>query len=258
MAAPTVEPMLTGAEQAELEITRGPLDKALPGIDFEQAPEAFARLCYADQALTIDVTKPLREPLRIHHSGSTMPIIIRVAANSALTLLEDASASKAMQQSIWIDLGKNAQLKHSRNALRPCDNHWQYLNVRLQQGANYQINNHVSGSKLRRQDIHLVLMAKAVWRSWCRPGEFVTTTSSISKLPSSTSRAAAVSKPFTTLLPTAASARSTAAFTFTRARQAQTPSYPTRILAWAPTPPSTRSQNSRSTPTMSVVPMAPR
>lgn len=157
VAAPTVEPMLTGAEQAELEITRGPLDKALPGIDFEQAPEAFARLCYADQALTIDVTKPLREPLRIHHSGSTMPIIIRVAANSALTLLEDASASKAMQQSIWIDLGKNAQLKHSRNALRPCDNHWQYLNVRLQQGANYQMNNHVSGSKLRRQDIHLVL-----------------------------------------------------------------------------------------------------
>lgn len=157
VAAPTVAPLLDGTEQAGLTITQGPLDSALPGIDFQQAPEASARLCYADQAVIIDVTQHSAEPLRIHHGASTMPVIIRLAANSALTLLEVADTSEVMQQSIWIDVGENAQLNHSRNAVTPCESHWQYLNVRLQQGANYQLNNHVAGSKLRRQDIHLVL-----------------------------------------------------------------------------------------------------
>jgi Fe-S cluster assembly protein SufD len=157
VAAPSIAPFLDGTEQAGLEITLGPLDNALPGIDFQQAPEASARLCYAAQAVIIDVTQHVQGPFRIHHGDSTLPVIIRLAPNSALTLLEVADGSNAMQQSIWIDLGENAQLHHSRNALNPCENHWQYLNVRLQQGANYHLNNHVAGSKLRRQDIQLVL-----------------------------------------------------------------------------------------------------
>lgn len=157
VAAPSIAPALDGTEQAGLEITLGQLDHALPGIDFQQGPEASARLCYADQAVIIDVTQHAPEPLRIHHRDSTLPVIVRLAANSSLTMLEIADSSDAMQQSIWIDLGENARLHHSRNALDPCENHWQYLNVRLQQGANYRLNNHVAGSKLRRQDIHLVL-----------------------------------------------------------------------------------------------------
>jgi Fe-S cluster assembly protein SufD len=149
--------MLDGADQAGLEITQGTPAAPLLGIDLQQGPEALARLCYTEQVLVVDVTSHLEGPLRIHHGGSTRPILIRLAANSALTLLEVADNAAAMQQTIWIDLGENAQLAHSRNALNPCENHWQYLNVRLQQGANYQLHNHVSGSSLRRQDIHLIL-----------------------------------------------------------------------------------------------------
>lgn len=157
VAAQTIAPLLDDTEQAGLAITQAPLDNVLPGIDVQQAPEASARLCYADRVLLVSVTGHPAKPLRLRHDGSTMPVIIRLAADSTLTLLEVADHSDAMQQSVWIDVGENAQLKHSRNALNPCENHWQYLNVRLQQGARYQLNNHVSGSKLRRQDIHLVL-----------------------------------------------------------------------------------------------------
>jgi hypothetical protein len=69
VAAPSIAPFLDGTEQAGLEITLGQLDHALPGIDFQQGPEASARLCYADQAVIIDVTQHAPEPLRIHHRG---------------------------------------------------------------------------------------------------------------------------------------------------------------------------------------------
>jgi Fe-S cluster assembly protein SufD len=48
-------------------------------------------------------------------------------------------------------------VQHSRNALDNAPSHWQYLNVRLQAGAQYQLNNHVAGCGSRRQDIHIIM-----------------------------------------------------------------------------------------------------
>ena len=62
-----------------------------------------------------------------------------------------------MQQTVWIDVGENAELKHSRNALDDCERHWQYLNVRLQPSAQYLFEQSRFRQRLRRQDIHLIL-----------------------------------------------------------------------------------------------------
>ena len=157
VADPAIAPVIQGAEQPGVMVTQEPLDQALPGTDVKQGPEALARLCYAEQVWVIKVTGHLALPLHVHHDGNTMPVLIQLAANTSLTLLEVAANSNPMQQTVWIDVGENAELKHSRNALDDCERHWQYLNVRLQPSARYCLNNHVSGSKLRRQDIHLIL-----------------------------------------------------------------------------------------------------
>lgn len=151
------EPTVSGHEQAGITITRAPITEPMPGFDIEQAPEAFARLCYATNVLTIDVTGLAATPMLLNHTASTLPILIRVADNATLTLTETTSSSEAAQQSIWINLGNNARVRHSRNALDNAPSHWQYLNVRLQSNANYQLNNHVTGCGSRRQDIHVIM-----------------------------------------------------------------------------------------------------
>ena len=107
--------------------------------------------------MTIDVSASTDEPIVISHTGNTRPLLIRVAAGVSLTLLENADASDDAQQSIWIDLAPNARVQHSRNALNDAPSHWQYLNVRLQAGAQYQLNNHVAGCGSRRQDVHIIM-----------------------------------------------------------------------------------------------------
>ena len=153
---PMIDPDISGAIQSGVTLHQR-IDAPLAGFDLDQAPEAIARLCYADRVMTLDVSASTDEPVVISHTGNTRPIVIRVAAGVSLTLLENADASEGAQQSIWIDLAPNAQVQHSRNALKDAPSHWQYLNVRLQAGAHYRLNNHVAGCGSRRQDIHIIM-----------------------------------------------------------------------------------------------------
>ena len=153
---PMIDPDIVGESQVGVALNQS-IDAPLAGFDLEQAPEAIARLCYADRVVTLDVSETTDEPVVINHTGNTRPMVIRVAAGVSLTLLENADASDDAQQTIWIDLAPNAHVQHSRNALDNNPSHWQYLNVRLQAGARYQLNNHVAGCGARRQDIHIIM-----------------------------------------------------------------------------------------------------
>ena len=153
---PMIDPQISGETQSDV-VLRQSIDAPLAGFDLEQGPEAIARLCYADRVLTLDISASANEPIVINHAGNTRPMVIRVAAGVSLTLIENANAGDNAQQSIWIELAPNAQVQHSRNALDDAPSHWQYLNVRLQAGAHYQLNNHVTGCGSRRQDIHIIM-----------------------------------------------------------------------------------------------------
>ena len=153
---PMIDPNISGETQNGVALNQ-PIDGPLVGFDVDQAPEAIARLCYADRVITLDVSASTDEPIVINHTGNTRPMLIRVAAGVSLTLLESADASDDAQQSIWIDLAPNAHVQHSRNALDNAPSHWQYLNVRVQAGAQYRLNNHVAGCGSRRQDIHIIM-----------------------------------------------------------------------------------------------------
>ena len=148
-------PTIVGGEQAGVQISQAPQQKLSFGFDLSQAPEAFARLCYAQEAMFIHIDKALDAPLKIHHADSTVPVLLSLGANAEATLLENFTGNLQPQNTLWISLAEGSHLKHSRNSLEAAHLHWQYLAVDIGKNADYLLNNHAAGAGLRRQDIHI-------------------------------------------------------------------------------------------------------
>ena len=148
-------PTIVGGEQAGVQISQAPQQNLSFGFDLSQAPEAFARLCYAQEAIFIHIDKALDAPLEIHHTDSTVPVLLSLGANAEATLLENFTGNLQPQNTLWISLAEGSHLKHSRNSLEAAHLHWQYLAVDIGKNADYLLNNHAAGAGLRRQDIHI-------------------------------------------------------------------------------------------------------
>jgi len=148
-------PTIVGGEQAGVQISQAPQQNLSFGFDLSQAPEAFARLCYAQEAMFIHIDKALDAPLEIHHADSTVPVLLSLGANAEATLLENFTGNLQPQNTLWISLAEGSHLKHSRNSLEAAHLHWQYLAVDIGKNADYLLNNHATGAGLRRQDIHI-------------------------------------------------------------------------------------------------------
>lgn len=148
-------PTIVGGEQAGVQISQAPQQNLSFGFDLSQAPEAFARLCYAQEAVFIHIDKALDVPLEIHHADSTVPVLLSLGANAEATLLENFTGNLQPQNTLWISLAEGSHLKHSRNSLEAAHLHWQYLAVDIGKNADYLLNNHAAGAGLRRQDIHI-------------------------------------------------------------------------------------------------------
>jgi hypothetical protein len=148
-------PTIVGGEQAGVQISQAPQQNLSFGFDLSQAPEAFARLCYAQEAVFIHIDKALDAPLEIHHADSTVPVLLSLGANAEATLLENFTGNLQPQNTLWISLAEGSHLKHSRNSLEAAHLHWQYLAVDIGKNADYLLNNHAAGAGLRRQDIHI-------------------------------------------------------------------------------------------------------
>ena len=148
-------PTIVGGEQAGVQISQAPQQNLSFGFDLSQAPEAFARLCYAQEAIFIHIDKALDAPLEIHHADSTVPVLLSLGANAEATLLENFTGNLQPQNTLWISLAEGSHLKHSRNSLEAAHLHWQYLAVDIGKNADYLLNNHAAGAGLRRQDIHI-------------------------------------------------------------------------------------------------------
>ena len=149
------QPTIKGGEQVGVQISQVPQQNLGFGFDLNQAPEAFARLCYAKEALFIHIEGVLETPLEIHHSNSTVPILLSLGANAEAILLENFTGNLQPQNTLWISLAEGSHLKHSRNSLEEAKLHWQYLAVDIGKNADYLLNNHATGAGLRRQDIQI-------------------------------------------------------------------------------------------------------
>ena len=156
LVAPAEAPQINGEQQSGVRWWRETISKSMPGLDLQQGPEAFARLCFAGEAMRLDITGSVTDPVTLIHRANTLPVIVNLSANASLTLIEMIEGDEG-QQTVWIDIGPNAEVKHSRNALNAASSSWQYSSVRLQSSARYHLNNHVLGCGVRRQDLHIIM-----------------------------------------------------------------------------------------------------
>ena len=123
--------------------------------DITVAPEACSTLCYQHQVVVLQVREDVTEPLTITHTGHSLPVVIKLAANASLDLRESYSCDMPQHQTMWLELGPGSQISHSRNSFNG-GTHWQFLRVNIGRDAAYSLYNHCAGATLRRQDIQIV------------------------------------------------------------------------------------------------------
>ncbi len=123
--------------------------------DIAAAPEACSALCYQDQIMVLQVDREVTDPLTITHTGNSLPMVIKLAANARLDLREYFTSDMPQHQSLWLELGPGSQVSHARNSFNG-GTHWQFLRVNIGRDAAYKLYNHCSGAQLRRQDVQII------------------------------------------------------------------------------------------------------
>lgn len=159
-------PTLGGDQQDGVTIADQPDTDLTDIFSINRAPEAFTFLCQ-QPLLYINVAASLTEPLHLMHNASSWPIVINVAAGANMTLTEEFSSDLDQQQTIWLRLGRDAQVTHGRNSLSSTPNHWQFLSVQINAGGHYSLHNHAVASSLRRQDTQIQLCGDGASAKLC-------------------------------------------------------------------------------------------
>ncbi len=121
------------------------------------SPEAYLALCnqhlHSLDIACSDADSALIK-IELEHTHSTQPLMIKIAENTTVELIERTSTENDLHQTLWIALGAGSRLVHSRNDFAN-GNRWRYLKVDIGQDAHYNLQNHSTGTSLHRQDIHL-------------------------------------------------------------------------------------------------------
>ena len=138
--------------------TRSREDGSSPQFQFaftQCAPEACSLLYYQPELQILDARGSIDTPLILRHQGPALPTVLTVAPHTTLELQEVCEGQHGGQQALWLQLGENSRVIHSRNSFDTAA-HWQYLFVHLDRDARYDLHNHATGSTMHRQDIHVI------------------------------------------------------------------------------------------------------
>ena len=131
------------------------------GLFAERYPLAGLTALTAADGNLIHVLETPPQPLYIDFSASgCFPVVISVAPNARLELIETASAEGFHSEFIRIDLGEHAQLRHARSALTIATGHWSLLQVSLAAGASYSMQSYATGAGRRRIDTQVLLRGR--------------------------------------------------------------------------------------------------
>ncbi|MCZ6854887.1 MAG: SufD family Fe-S cluster assembly protein [Gammaproteobacteria bacterium] len=162
---------IDGIEQPQIRLTRfsdatsedlGYIRNVLhSGIFVERYPLADLTALTSGNGLFIQVLDTPEHPLVIDFSASTCtPVVISVAANVHLELIETASAAGFHTQFIRLDLGEDAVVHHARSALTNSAGHWSLLQASVSPRASYSLQSYTTGAQRRRIDTQVFLQGR--------------------------------------------------------------------------------------------------
>jgi len=106
----------------------------------------------------VEVNGDPAKPLEIRYPGQgIVPVLVVLAANASLTIVEHLDTEAFLAQVTHADIGPGARLTHHRAALQRDVAHYALLNVRLERDAEYRLNTSLVGGNRRRVETHVML-----------------------------------------------------------------------------------------------------
>ena len=150
-------PVFEGIGQAAIRLSDDGSQRLKGLVAPESTQEKLLLICQSAAPLCLEILKSPANPLVITHGSGTVPLFIFVGENVACEIQELFKGKSAQRQALWLNLAKNAQVKHTRQTLEKDASHWQYLNLNQAEASRYQLASHNVGSHLRRQDFDIQL-----------------------------------------------------------------------------------------------------
>ncbi|MGE0623124.1 MAG: SufD family Fe-S cluster assembly protein [Pseudomonadales bacterium] len=157
-------PALSGFDQAGVTVRQlRESDQPIP--EQAQDPNSTQRFPLADlamlmtgDALLVEVTGEVPDPLEIDHAdGISLPVLIRFAPGARATLIERADAEGFCNQSLYLDLGRDAHLTHATIATRADACHWSLTQVSQSARSRYVRQQYATGGQRRRTETQILL-----------------------------------------------------------------------------------------------------
>lgn len=106
----------------------------------------------------VEVSAAVEAPVEITCTGGGIaPVFLALAPGAALTLVEHLDSDAFLAQTTHVTLGAGARLSHHRAALTANVGHYSLLEVRLEENADYRLDQSLVGGTRRRAEVHVVL-----------------------------------------------------------------------------------------------------
>lgn len=162
--AARAEPSLDGCEQPGVHLSRladssdqhreGPGDASTAS----RFPLADIGFLMTGDGLRLSVDSNARARVEVSFGeGLNMPVLIELAPDAQLTLIERNPAHRFSNHALYLRLASGASLTHARTALTTTCCDWSLTQIEVNSNASYQLYQHQTGGVRRRSETQIIM-----------------------------------------------------------------------------------------------------
>ena len=119
--------------------------------------EKILMISKAKSPVSIEITESLEQPLEITYPTTCAPLFVFISDGVSCQINEYFEGTKDQHQAIWVELGQNSTLAHTRQSLIEGVSEWKYLHAVQGRDSHYELHSHNVGGSLKRQDFDIRL-----------------------------------------------------------------------------------------------------
>ena len=150
-------PDLRGSTQPGVRISDEPNQRILELTSHKVINEKILMISKSKYPVSIEITEPLEKPLEITYPSTCAPLFVFISNGVSCQINEYFEGTGDQYQAIWLELGQNSTLAHTRQSLIEEVNEWKYLHALQGQNSYYELHSHNVGGSLKRHDFDVQL-----------------------------------------------------------------------------------------------------
>jgi len=150
-------PDFNGSEQPGVTITDKPNHRVLELTSHKIINEKIFMISKAKYPILVEITKTLAKPLEINYPSTCAPLFLFISDGVSCQINECFEGGEDQHQAIWLELGSNSEVAHTRRSLIEDVNEWKYLYALQDRDSYYELHSHNVGGSLKRHDFDIQL-----------------------------------------------------------------------------------------------------